>query len=246
MARQLPHRSNRLPVFLCVALALSGAGLWTWAQAREAAPDRAWIEESSAAFEARLLAADPGTWDADFEAALWAALGGEPRAATRAALLLARDDRASTTEGLLQLLERRLEYPERPDDAGACTAAANLAQRELLPEQIDRLEALALDRPHPDVEVRTECAIAAFTHGRRSAGRFLVRVLRIDTASEAVDGPLTDSTTTAWARGRAATCLTDAFGLERVNWTDASLAERERRADELSRLLGEPDPALER
>jgi hypothetical protein len=189
---------------------------------------------------------DPTAWRAEFEAALWTALRGEPRGATRAALLLARDPSAATTEGLLQVLEERATYPERPDDAGACTAAAHLVQRELTEAQLDRLEGLALDAPHPDLEVRTECAIAAFNHGRRPAGRFLIRVLRIDTPSEAVEGPLTDSTTTAWSRGRAATCLTDAFGLPRENWTDASLEERERRADELSGLLGEPDPCTTR
>lgn len=246
MPHRAPTRSRRLPApALLVALA-AAVGLWSWAQAGSPAVDRIWIDESSAAFEARLGEADPGDWSAEFEAALWAALEGEPRGATRAALLLARDPRSATTEGLLALLEQRTPYPERPDDAGACTAAAHLGQRDLTPDQVDRLERLALDQPHPDLEVRTECAIAAFTHGRRPSGRFLIRVLRIDTASEAVEGALTNSTTTAWARGRAATCLSDAFGLPRENWTDASLEDRERRADELSRLLGEPDPCLDR
>lgn len=253
--RALPHgsapqesapRSRRPAIFLCLAALASGASLWSWAQADSTPPDRRWIEESSAAFEARLRNVDPAGWSTEFEAALWTALRGEPRGATRAALLLARDPSAATTEGLLKLLEERANYPERPEDAGACTAAAHLAQRELNAVQLDRLEGLALGAPHPDLEVRTECAIAAFGHGRRAAGRFLIRVLRIDTPSESVEGALTDSTTTAWARGRAATCLSDALGLPRENWTDASLEERERRADELSRLLGEPDPCLDR
>ena len=246
MTHRAPLRSRRLAASLCLAGAASAAGLWSWAQAGSSPQDRSWIEESSAAFEARLGAVDPAAWSPAFEQALWTALRGEPREATRAVLLLARDPSAATTEGLLQVLEERADYPERPDDAGACTAAAHLSQRELTDTQLDRLEGLALDAPHPDLEVRTECAIAAFSHGRRAAGRFLIRVLRIDTASEAVEGALTDSTTTAWSRGRAATCLTDAFGLPRENWTDASLAERERRANDLSRLLGEPDPCLDR
>ena len=231
---------------LAFGAGLSAFGAGAPAQASSPAPDRSWIHESSAAFEERLRSADPDTWDAEFEAALWTALRGAPRGATRAALLLAHDPSNATSEGLLQLLEERTPYAERPADAGACTAATCLATRELSAAQLDRLEDLALDAPHPDLEVRTECAISAFTHGRRSAGRFLIRVLRIDTPSEQVEGALTDSTTTAWCRGRAGTCLTDALGLPRQNWTDASLEERQRRADELSRLLGEPDPCLTR
>lgn len=247
MTRPSPAGQRRLyllPLAACAlaatGLALRSAGWWS------SSNTDAWSRESTSAFEQRLVSASLDDWLVPERATLLNALSAEPKTSARAALLLARDKDPAVTEALLVFLEERQPIPQRNQDAGACTSAAALGARALTPEQVDRLANLALTSPHPDLEVRTECAIAAFRQGRRDCGSFLIRVLRIDTESESVEGPLTDSPTTAWARGRAAECLANTLGQAVENWTDAPLVERQQRADELSRLLGEPDPCLAR
>jgi hypothetical protein len=173
-------------------------------------------------------------------AELDATLDAEPPRATRAALWLARAAHPDADAVLLARLERRAAGPAREDDAGDCTAAAALARRPLDPNAVDRLVELALgDTAHPDLEVRVECAIAALDHGREDVLPLLVRVLRIDTPSEAREGALTDSPSTAWVRGRADEALCDVFDLEVAVRTDLPLAEREAWADGLERRVAE-------
>lgn len=171
---------------------------------------------------------------------LAATLDAEPKRATRAALWLARAAHSRADEILLTRLEQRIAGLERADDAGDCTAAAALAGRPLEPSAVDRLVLLTLgDRPHPDLEVRVECALAALDHGREEVLPLLVRVLRIDTPSEAREGSLTDSPSTAWVRGRADEALCTTFGLPIAVRTDLPLAEREAWADGLERRVAE-------
>ena len=207
-------------------------------------PTTVWRDLPSLAFERwlerELPRGSPVTVSDEALEDLSRALDAGPAEATRAALILAHSLDPSGYEALLARLERRVAGPGRADDSGDCTAAAALGRRPLAARTADRLLALADgDRPHPDLEVRTECALAALELGREESLGVLVRVLRIDTPSEAREGPLTDSPTTAWARGRAAEGLHRHLGLPYRDWTDAPIEERERRADELERQLQE-------
>ncbi|QDU67294.1 hypothetical protein [Engelhardtia mirabilis] len=170
---------------------------------------------------------------------LAAALGEDPGAATRAALLLARTSHPAAHRRLLERLEQRVLGPLRASDAGDCTSAAALARGPIAAETAERLAQLAVGpKAHPDLEVRTECATAALALGREEVVPYLLAVLRIDTDDALERGEhLTDSPNTAWARGRAAQALCDIAGIEHRVWTDASLPERERHALELETLL---------
>lgn len=167
-------------------------------------------------------------------------LAGPPGEATRAALWLARAHHPAASEVLIAHVEERRTGPARADDVGAAVAATALGRAPLARETLPRLRELAVGaNPHPDIEVRVECALAVLDAGDRSVVPLLVRVLRIDTPSEAREGPLTDSPTTAWVRGRADRALTALLGRPYRDRTDAPFAEREAWADELEReLLG--------
>lgn len=197
---------------------------------------------SSLAFENWLLDAQTGAPSGPLSDAEWAefqgALDQDPRTATRAVLVLAHsgDERVPTV--LLERLEQRVIHSARADDSGDCTAAAALG-RLGDPQLVgDRLVDLVHgERPHPDLEVRTECALGALSLGRREVVPYLLRVLRIDTPSAEREGRLTDSDVTAWPRGRAAKALHDLAGWPYSERTDASVAEREELADRLSQEL---------
>ncbi len=204
--------------------------------------DLPWRTLSSLAFERWLLEEwTPGRSadlsPADFDE-LSTSLDQDPRTATRAALMFAHSADPRAVDRLLVQLEKRNLHEERADDSGDCTAAAALG-RIATPDQAgDRLVALAMGAaPHPDLEVRTECALAALELGRRDVVPFLLRVLRIDTPSAEREGRLTHSETTAWPRGRAAKALHDLAGRPYFERTDASVDEREALADQLEALL---------
>ncbi|MEZ5976670.1 MAG: hypothetical protein R3F34_00395 [Planctomycetota bacterium] len=203
-----------------------------------------WRSAHSSRFEAMLDDAMPLGTTTDLSPSeldeLRETLGENPGLATRAALLLARSLDPDAYELLLERVEERQAGPAREDDAGDCTAVAALARHPLAKDTVERLLALAVgDDPHPDVEVRAECAIAALANGRTEGAPLLVRIMRIDTPSEAREGPLTDSPNTAWVRGRADEALCRHLGIEPyVDRTDAPFAEREAWADELERRLG--------
>lgn len=168
-------------------------------------------------------------------------LAAEPAIATRAALWLARARTAEASEVLLARLEERHAAADRAADVGDATAATALGREPLAKDTLARLGELAIGAaPHPDLEVRVECALAVLAAGDRAVVPFLVRVLRIDTPSEAREGPLTDSPTTNWARGRADRALTALAGRDYRDRTDAPFAEREAWADELESLLLAP------
>ena len=201
-----------------------------------------WQDLSSLAFERWLLEEwTPGhsgeLSQADFDD-LSIGLTQGPRVATRAALMLAHSADPRAVDRLLDQLEQRTAHEGRADDSGDCTAAAALGRIASADQAGDRLVALAMgERPHPDLEVRTECALAALELGRRDVIPYLLRVLRIDTPSAEREGRLTNSETTAWPRGRAAKALHDLAGLPYFERTDASVGEREALADQLEALL---------
>lgn len=189
----------------------------------------------------RSLPSAPAAPTGDALADLSRGLGEAPPIATRAALYLARTEHTAAYEALLTRLEQRLAGPDRADDAGDSTAARALGRRPLAENTAERLVALcAGPKPHPDLEVRVECAASALALGREEGLPYLLAVLRIDTAEAQRRGErLTESPTTAWARGRAAEVLCELLGLEHRVWTDAPLEVRAERALELERLLGE-------
>ena len=94
------------------------------------------------------------------------------------------------------------------------------------------------EHPHPDLEVRTECAAAALELGRRGGVPYLLQVLRIGTWAGRSDvWEIQPGQNTAWARSRAAEALSRAAGVPCSFSTDASIADREREAAALAELL---------
>jgi hypothetical protein len=198
-----------------------------------------WVEETFPE-DAPVVLSDPAL--SELGAALGAASepgGGSP--AVRAAVVLARSGDPRGPELLLERLERRVLGPDRASDAADVVAAAALA--ELGPADTGaRLAALAAgDEPHPDLEVRVECAAGALVRGRDEVIPFLLEVLRIDTWAGREDerdfepGPFT-----AWARGRAAEALSARADVPVDYRTDASIRDREHAASELEELLLDP------
>jgi hypothetical protein len=231
----------------CCALLLVGAlGLSACGDARGAAPADGLPHDFATAHSARFerlldehlpLGTSTELPPAQLEQ-LARTLAGSPGEATRAALWLARAHHPAASEVLLAHVEERRTGPARADDVGAAVAATALGRAPLARDTLPRLRELAVGaNPHPDVEVRVECALAVLAAGDRSVVPLLVRVLRIDTPSEAREGPLTDSPTTAWVRGRADRALTALLGRPYRDRTDAPFAEREAWADELEREL---------
>jgi hypothetical protein len=175
------------------------------------------------------------------------ALGSFDLVALRAAILLgaSRDPRAS--QALLERLEQRDLTPLRHADAADVVAAAALARADLAPEQLEELEALAHGpSPHPDLEVRVECAASSIRSGRDAPAVFLLQVLRVGTRagrSDAID--FEPSPTMAWAKSRAAEALSERAGVPCTFHPDASFEAQEREAEAL-RLLLERAGALAR
>jgi len=163
----------------------------------------------------------------------------------RAAVILGRCGTEQAGNILFRRLQRRVLGPTRPSDAGDVVAAAALT-RFPQPERWHKIARLAIGPdPHPDLEVRVECAASALRLGDERPIPFLLQVLRIGTY-EGQREPLdfTPSETTAWARGRAAEALSEYAGLPLRYREDGPIAAREREARRLEeRLLGERSPA---
>lgn len=218
------------------------------AQARHAAPAR-WLEVSPYGFEA--LAADIGTEDA---AQLWTdealqefahALEAQDQSSVRAAVLCGRSRDPRAAEVLIARLEQRVLGPDRNSDAGDVVAAAALAD---WPEQdglADRLVALASgDAPHPDLEVRAECAASALRLGAptESVAPFMLTLLRALTPEERehpADWPR--QRTVAWAKSRAAEALSERAGIPCSFRPDGSFAHQAEETAKLERALGLSD-----
>jgi len=165
--------------------------------------------------------------------------------AVRAAVILGRSRYPSCASIVIRRLEKRALGPERWSDCGDTVAAAALARFPDPGRYAQRLVPLAVgSRPHPDLEVRVECAATALHAGFREVIPFLLQVLRIDTHAGRSDRrDFAVSPTTAWARGRAAEALSACAGVPLTYRFDGSIAHREEEAAKLEALLLPPTPS---
>jgi hypothetical protein len=234
----------RLPLLAALALPLVGC-LFARPDDEPGSPLPAgWDAVEPFAFESLLaeLPADgaPIWFDRAGRLALQDALERMDQTSVRAALLHAHSRHPKSGERLLRRLKAREVGSERGSDAGDVVAAAALAgfphAAELYREDLRRL---AVGRsPHPDLEVRVECAVSALALGDDRPIPFLLKVLRIDTyAGEADDRDFAADEHTAWARGRAAEALSARAGVALTYQPDGSVPHREREAARLADLL---------
>lgn len=217
--------------------------------ARDPLPAR-WNSLEPIAFEELLATLDdrvePKRWRPTPAArgTLAAALQRMDTLSVRAALLLSRDPDPAAAAVILGRLESRDEGPERHSDSGDVVAAASLARRspdQRPPDLVPRLRDLAVGSvPHPDLEVRVECAGAALALGDDAVIPFLLQVLRIDTwVGQDDPRDFVPSHTTTWARSRAAEALSRRAGVPVTYHPDSSILDRERESARLEALLAE-------
>ena len=157
--------------------------------------------------------ARPIYWSTTDRRQLTAALAGQDATAVRAAVLLAHGSGKASTEALLTRLEQRTSAPTRARDGGELVAAAAPALHPGRARVAERLTGLSVGpTPHPDLEIRVECACSALQLGREEVVPFLIRVLRALTPAELEDpGDWERTTTVAWAKTRASQALSRAL-----------------------------------
>jgi len=110
---------------------------------------------------------------------LSSALRGDDPLALRALLVLARCSDPLASELLLQRLERRASARGELGATLDITAAAAVRDLPESKNAASRLESLAYgQRPHPELEVRVECACSALRLGRVKALPFLFAILK--------------------------------------------------------------------
>ena len=232
-----------------LALALTGCALLRGPEEPRAPLPEGWDTASPAAFEELLAREFAPERPVFFERAayelLTETLDRMDTSSVRAALLLAHSGHEVSGRRLMRRLARRIEGPEIGSDAGDIVAAAALPRFPHAAELYrDKLASLAMGRsPHPDLEVRTECAVSALALGDDRPVPFLLQVLRIDTyAGQADERDFEVSPQTAWARGRAAYALSRRAGIPCAYQPDGSIADREREAMRLEGLLATSPP----
>ncbi len=197
---------------------------------------RAWVPDGA---RARLSAASV----TELSSAL--AAGGER--SVRAAILLAKSGDPSAQEALLASLERRVDREAALDPTGdACDVVAAAALRSsdaAVRECGARLEALATSpKPHPDLDVRVECAASALAQGRTRTIPFLLRVLREGTTAQTARVDWKRGADLSFAQTRAADALARHAGVPSQFSPDGSAAARAAEADRLERILMPPRP----
>jgi hypothetical protein len=173
------------------------------------------------------------------------AQGGER--SVRAAILLAKSGDPRAHEVLLVRLEQRLDREADLDPTGdACDVVAAAALRAPDPSVREcgaRLEALATSpKPHPDLEVRVECAVSALALGRTRTIAFLLRVLREGTSAQTARVDWKRGGDITFAQTRAADALARYAGVASEFSPHASMAARAAEADRLERILTPPRP----
>jgi len=205
-----------------------------------------WKTSSPGAFEAWVVRALPEAQatpiDPNGLRELANALDAMDLGAVRAAVILGRSRHPTSSTPLIRRLEERELGRERFSDCGDTLAAAALARFPDPRRYAQRLVPLAVgSRPHPDLEVRVECAATALHAGYDVVIPFLLQVLRIDTYAGQKDArDFAVSPTTAWARGRAAEALSTYAGVPLTYRCDAPIAEREEEVRRLEALFFEP------
>ena len=172
--------------------------------------------------------------------ALADALEGLDEPAIRAALLLGHSRDPNAAELLLARLEDRVEGLERNSDGADVVAAATLATWPSDARFGERLVGLSTgDQPHPDLEVRVECASAALTRGHTAVVPFLLRVLRVGTPAQHSDPPdWAPKPTMAWSKSRAATALSRHLEIRVTFRPDSSYDDQLAEIARLVSLLG--------
>jgi len=192
---------------------------------------------------ARIPAGDAAQlWNQAALDAFAAALDRMDESSVRAAVLCARSRDPRAAELLLARLERRELGPERNSDAGDVVAAAALTGLAFRTDLTARLIALATgDAPHPDLEVRVECAASALRLGAptESVAPFLLTVLRTLTPAELEHpGDWPRQRTVAWAKSRSAEALSERAGIPCTFRPDGSFAHQAEETAKLERALG--------
>ena len=203
---------------------------------RLALPDD-WLARSAWEFELMVGEVGAVRWNLAALEALEAALARQDLGSVRAAVLLARGQERSR-EVILARLEARIEGPERHSDAGDVVAAAALRSFPI-GEVAERLVHLAVgSNPHPDLEVRVECAAVALDLGRDEPIIFLLRVLHAGTPAELLD-PIDwrPTETLTWAKSRAAEALSRRAGVPNRFVPDGSFEGQMTVADDLAERL---------
>jgi hypothetical protein len=188
--------------------------------------------------------------------ALGRALDRDDEGAVRAALVLARSRDPEARETLLVHLERRIERPAARGGNATEVVAAAAFDPVLVPPPPERprvpgvepprpsgirLEQLSTgSRPHPDLEVRVECACSALALGRDGVIPFLLRILREGTTAATATPEGKEFADPSWAQSRAAAALSRRAGIPLAYAPEASVAERETEAARLEQRLPKP------
>lgn len=218
-------------------------------EAAELAPELAvfedWREAPRVSFEQALKIWNPNLFQhrlrPEDQVSLNLALSGLDEAAMRAALLLAHSRDPQAAGLLLARLEDRIKGTERNSDGADVVAAASLAAWPQGGRYANALSDLSIgERPHPDLEVRVECASAALARGRTETCSFLLRVLRAGTPAEELElQDWTPKETMAWAKSRSATALSRHLGVPVSFRADASYQDQLREIAAIESLLAE-------
>jgi hypothetical protein len=200
-----------------------------------------WENESTIAFEHQveaIAAAGGASWSAAAREALSRALAPADQSSVRAAVLLAHDPSAGSTEALLARLEQRERAGSRALEGSDIVAAAALEGRLDESRRARVLQLVEGKHPHPDLEVRVECARVLLLAGDAAVIPFLFRVLRVQTPDQDLDPPDWEPTTTLfWVKFRAAEVLSARAGLPMSFRPDASFVDQAEQARRLADAL---------
>lgn len=193
-----------------------------------------WADVTTSEFETLARGFGPLELSADDLATLERSLSSPTTESLRATILLTRSRDLDAREAILHRLEQRVLGPSRESDAGDVVGAAALADWNLAPSDVERLLPLATgDRPHPDVEVRTEIACVLLAAGRDEVVPFLLTILREGTLDQADRVAWERKPQMAWAKGRAAQALSRRAGVPLAYEADGSFADQAREATRL-------------
>lgn len=173
---------------------------------------------------------------------LFAAASDGGERGLRAVLVLARSNDPAAFAQLLTVLERRTPRTAGPSDrcgdAVDVVAAAAIANARSLADAGPRLESLSIGKnPHPDLDVRVQCAASAVALGRTKPIPYLLGILRTGTGPRASVPRGTSLDDFVEPQLVAARALSARAGVPCEFRPHAPLAARAAEADRLERLL---------